>query len=50
VQTLLYYDQRIRREGYDVERMMQSAGLNAELFVPAGAESATGEGVETTQA
>jgi len=50
VHTLLYYDQRIRREGFDVERMMQSAGLNAELFVPAGAESATGEGVETTQA
>lgn len=27
--TLFYYDQRIRREGYDIERMMQSAGLNA---------------------
>jgi len=26
--TLFYYDQRIRREGYDVERMMESAGLN----------------------
>ena len=25
--TLLYYDQRIRREGFDVEWMMQSAGL-----------------------
>jgi len=28
VLTLLYYDQRIRREGYDVERMMDAAGLN----------------------
>jgi hypothetical protein len=26
--TLFYYDQRIRREGYDVERMMVAAGLN----------------------
>jgi hypothetical protein len=28
VLTLLYYDQRIRREGFDVERMMDAAGLN----------------------
>jgi hypothetical protein len=27
--TLFYYDQRIRREGYDVVRMMESAGLNS---------------------
>jgi hypothetical protein len=27
--TLFYYDQRIRREGYDIERMMDAAGLNA---------------------
>lgn len=26
--TLLYYDQRIRKEGYDIERMMNAAGLN----------------------
>jgi hypothetical protein len=26
--TLFYYDQRIRREGYHVERMMDAAGLN----------------------
>jgi hypothetical protein len=26
--TLLYYDQRIRKEGYDIERMMDAAGLN----------------------
>jgi hypothetical protein len=29
VLTLLYYDQRIRREGFDVERMIQTAGLDA---------------------
>jgi hypothetical protein len=27
--TLFYYDQRIRHEGYDIERMMETAGLNA---------------------
>ena len=27
--TLFYYDQRIRREGYDIERMMDTAGMNA---------------------
>jgi len=26
--TLFYYDQRMRREGFDVERMMQAAGLD----------------------
>lgn len=25
--TLFYYDQRIRKEGYDIERMMEAAGL-----------------------
>jgi hypothetical protein len=25
--TLFYYDQRVRHEGYDIERMMQSAGM-----------------------
>ena len=25
--TLFYYDQRIRKEGYDIEWMMQQAGL-----------------------
>ena len=50
VHTLLYYDQRIRREGYDVEQMMHSAGLNAELFMPAGGEAVASAGAETTQA
>lgn len=27
--TLLYYDQRVRHEGYDIEWMMHSAGLSA---------------------
>jgi hypothetical protein len=27
--TLFYYDQRIRKEGYDIEWMMQTAGLTA---------------------
>jgi hypothetical protein len=27
--TLFYYDQRVRKEGYDIEWMMQAAGLSA---------------------
>jgi len=34
--TLFYYDQRIRREGYDIERLMESAGMTADLTPPAG--------------
>lgn len=29
--TLFYYDQRIRKEGYDIEWMMQAAGMSAHL-------------------
>ena len=25
--TLFYYDQRVRKEGYDIEHMMQSVGM-----------------------
>jgi hypothetical protein len=41
--TLIYYDQRIRQEGFDIEMMMDAAGMNAapeaapeEATVPAG--------------
>jgi hypothetical protein len=34
--TLIYYDQRIRREGYDIERMMEAAGLDAPITPPGG--------------
>jgi hypothetical protein len=33
--TLFYYDQRVRKEGYDIEWMMQAAGLTVPLPVPA---------------
>jgi hypothetical protein len=36
--TLIYYDQRIRREGFDIERMMDSAGMTAPIFSPERAE------------
>jgi hypothetical protein len=41
--TLFYYDQRVRREGFDIEWMMQAAGLTApeapvKLPAPAGSE------------
>ncbi len=32
--TLFYYDQRIRKEGFDIEWMMQAAGLTAEATMP----------------
>jgi hypothetical protein len=32
--TLFYYDQRIRKEGYDIERMMEEAGLTAPVTTP----------------
>lgn len=32
--TLFYYDQRIRKEGYDIEWMMQAAGLVPQLAGP----------------
>jgi hypothetical protein len=32
--TLFYYDQRIRREGYDIERMMDAAGMTAPTTPP----------------
>jgi hypothetical protein len=31
--TLLYYDQRVRKEGFDIEWMMQAAGLTAQVPV-----------------
>jgi hypothetical protein len=34
--TLFYYDQRIRREGYDIERMMEAAGLNPAVTLSSG--------------
>ncbi len=38
--TLFYYDQRVRKEGYDIERMMETAGLSA-----TDAGSTVGDGV-----
>jgi hypothetical protein len=36
--TLFYYDQRVRKEGYDIEWMMQAAGLTAPEPAAAPAE------------
>jgi hypothetical protein len=38
--TLFYYDQRVRKEGYDIEWMMQAAGLTGPVTLPSGAGSA----------
>jgi hypothetical protein len=35
--TLFYYDQRVRKEGYDIEWMMQAAGLTVPEALPAEA-------------
>jgi hypothetical protein len=32
--TLFYYDQRIRKEGFDIEWMMRAAGLNPQPELP----------------
>jgi len=49
--TLFYYDQRVRNEGFDIERMMQAAGLTATAAEPApvyqSAEPALAIPVET---
>jgi len=36
--TLFYYDQRIRKEGFDIEHMMQSAGLIPDAQFDSGAK------------
>jgi hypothetical protein len=36
--TLFYFDQRVRKEGYDIEWMMQAAGLTAPAPAPATPE------------
>jgi hypothetical protein len=33
--TLFYYDQRVRKEGYDIERMMLTAGMSPSMPVTA---------------
>jgi hypothetical protein len=33
--TLFYYDQRIRKEGFDIDWMMQAAGLSSQTELPA---------------
>jgi hypothetical protein len=43
LETLIEYDQRIRLEGYDIERMMQAAGMNAPLTLPGGDGPAAAE-------
>lgn len=43
--TLFYYDQRIRKEGFDIERMMQSAGMTTEAALLPQDEPAVSEAV-----
>ena len=48
--TLFYYDQRVRKEGYDIEWMMQAAGMNVSLETAAAplqppASAASVEGI-----
>ena len=39
--TLIYYDQRIRREGFDIEHMMAAAGMTANEWMLSSDEAAT---------
>jgi hypothetical protein len=41
--TLIYYDQRIRKEGFDIEWMMQSAGMVESSMAPAQAAESVPE-------
>jgi hypothetical protein len=41
--TLFYYDQRVRKEGYDIEWMMHAAGLTPPAFAPAVPDAAGAE-------
>ena len=40
--TLFYYDQRVRKEGYDIEWMMEAAGMNASSEAPQADPAGTG--------
>ena len=46
--TLIYYDQRLRHEGYDIEMMMESAGLS-EAGITAGAMDTVGAHSQESQ-
>jgi hypothetical protein len=48
--TLFYYDQRMRREGYDIERMMDAAGLVAPIASPEAAGPVAAVAPEEAQA
>lgn len=47
--TLFYYDQRIRLEGYDIEWMMDAAGMNTPDPVPAHVTAAVPAQLEETE-
>ena len=48
--TLFYYDQRVRKEGFDIEWMMQAAGLTALPAEQGEIPSSTGEEAGPAQA
>jgi len=48
--TLFYYDQRMRREGYDIERMMEAAGLSLPVNAPDPEDPAATVAPEEAQA
>jgi hypothetical protein len=47
VLLLLYYDQRVRKEGYDIEQMIEAAGLTVPVAELAGEVAAAPAAVET---
>jgi hypothetical protein len=48
--TLFYYDQRVRKEGYDIEWMMQAAGLTQPPELPGTPPPPATEALETSNA
>ena len=48
--TLIYYDQRIRLEGFDIERLMDAAGMNIPIPAHASEAKIASAPLEETQA
>jgi len=48
--TLLYYDQRVRKEGYDIEWMMQAAGLTVPKPEPEAAAKLPATALQDSEA
>jgi hypothetical protein len=49
VLLLLYYDQRVRKEGYDIERMIDAAGLSSPVELASGEDASEPAAVQAAR-